>query len=197
MEHFGSVDSLLALTASISKMVSFTVDFVESAFGPAVLEESHLVHDIRGKLGSCKAFIEQRWKEIRKDVDGFQSAIECPTCQQPALEVEGGEVKCRFCFQTADPDEAANEYIARVLGYPSRYAIERDGGEWPLYRCPECYNQTLVVRTATDHSFCFNCGQEWGIEELARCYGCNEFFVADPDGVVICSDCFKARMEKD
>src|SRR5882724_8987011 len=93
MEHFGTVDSLLAVNVSVSTMVSFAIDFVESTFKREDLEEEQaLINEIRGKLGSCSAFIDQRWKEIRKDVDGFYSVIECPTCLQPALEVDDGSV---------------------------------------------------------------------------------------------------------
>jgi hypothetical protein len=198
MEHFGAVDSLLALTASVSTMVSFTVDFVESAFRQEVIEEERpLIDEIRAKLGSCAAFIGQRWNEIRNEVNGFYSVIECPTCQQPALEVEAGSVKCRFCYHSANPEEAANDYIARVLGYQSRYAVENAGGEWPLHVCPECGNNALVTRIAKHGAFCFNCGKKWATEELSRCRGCTMVFVADDDGIGICANCSQVRMSKD
>jgi hypothetical protein len=189
---------VLAINASVSTMVSLTVDFVESTFKPEDLEEQRiLINHIRGKLGSCSAFIDQRWKVIRKDVDEFYSVIECPTCLQPALEVDAGSVRCRFCYHTADPEEAANEYITRVLAYDSRYAVEKDGGEWPLNACPECGSDTLVTRIPNRGSFCFNCGQEWAPGELMRCYDCNEFFAAGDDDIGICAACIRVRMEKD
>jgi hypothetical protein len=198
MEHFGTIDSLLAISASVSTMVSFTIDFVELTFKREDLEEERmLIDNIRGKLGSCSAFVDQRWKEIRKDVEGFYSVIECPTCLQAALEVDGGFVRCRFCYHTSDPEEAANEYITRVLGYDSRYAVEKDGGVWPLDNCPECGKDTLVTRISNLGSFCFGCGQAWTSEQLMRCHDCNEFFVANEDDIGICADCFRVRMEKD
>ncbi len=198
MEHYGAVDSLLAVTASVSTMVSFTVDFVEGAFTSDVLEqERRLINNIRGKLGACSAFVEQRWKEIRNDVDGFNSVIECPTCQQPALEVDAGSVKCRFCYHTATPQEAAHEYIIRVLGHESRYTVEKDGGRWPLSACPECGADTLVTKGVDLEAFCFNCGQHWAGSELSRCLDCNELYVVDGEEILICDDCFQARMKKD
>lgn len=164
MEHYGAVDSLIAVTASVSTMVSFTIDFVETAFTSEVLEqERRLISSIRGKLGACSAFVEQRWKDIRNDVDGFHSVIQCPTCQQAALEVDAGSVKCRFCYHTATPQEAAHEYIIRVLGYESRYSVEKGGGRWPLNGCPECGADTLVTTGIDLETFCFNCGQHWGV----------------------------------
>jgi hypothetical protein len=198
MEHYGSVDSLLAITASVSLMVSFTIDFVEVAFTSEVLEhERRLINSVRGKLGACSAFVDQRWKEIRKDVNGFHSVIECPTCQQPALEVDAGSVKCRFCYHTASPQEAAHDYITRMLGYESRYSVEKDGGRWPLDACPECGADTLVTRGIELAAFCFNCGQHWAAEELSRCLDCNEFYVVHAEEAGICDACVQARMKKD
>jgi hypothetical protein len=198
LEHFGAVDSLPAMSANISSMVSFTIDFVETTFKSDSLAEQHtLIAEIRSKLGACKAFVGQRWKEIRKEVDGFYSVIECPACQQLALEVEASSVRCRFCYHTSDPEEAANEYIARVLGYGSRYAVEKDGGEWPLSNCPECGGGTLVTRLPGHGGFCFNCGHKWDSGELARCCDCNEFYLADDVDGGVCAACFRVKVEKD
>jgi hypothetical protein len=128
-------------------------------------------------------------------VDGFYSVIECPTCQQPALEVDGGTVRCRVCYYSGPPGEAANEYITRVLGFGGRYAVGQDGGEWPLNACPSCGEDTLVTRIPDHGSFCFSCGQKWASDELMRCYDCNEFMVTNDVG--ICGNCFRSKMERD
>ena len=198
MEHFGAVDSLLAISASVSTMVSFTVDFVESTFKPKDLQEQRiLINQIRGRLGSCSAFIDQRWKDIRKDVDGFNSVIECPTCLQPALEVDAGSIRCRFCYHTANPKEAAIEYITRVLADDSRNAVEKDGGKWPLNACPNCGSDTLVTRIPDHGSFCFTCGRKWALGGLTRCSCGKQFVVTDDDDIGICATCFRMRKEKD
>jgi hypothetical protein len=183
-------------------MVSFAVDFGESNVKAEHLEEERpLIMEIRSRLGACTAFVNQRWKEIQKDVDAFSTVIECPTCQQRALEVDDGTVKCRFCYHSSDSDDAANEYISRVLGYGSRYATEKDGGVWPLKTCPECGGDTLVRTAAAEKDqgyFCFHCGSTWKTGELVRCWECNELFVGveEEDGN-ICIDCFRAKMGKD
>jgi hypothetical protein len=188
MEHFGTVDSLPAISSSVSSMVSFIVDFVESTFTPEQLEKQRqLINQIRNKLGSCRAFIDHRWKEIRKDVEGFYSVIECPTCQQLALQVDGGDVRCRFCYYATTPKEAANEYILRFIGL----------AKYPPITCPECSDETLVLKTQGHGSFCFSCGENWASGELERCWDCNEFYVAQEDDAGICEDCYRARVEKD
>jgi hypothetical protein len=189
MEHFGTVDSLLAITASVSLMVSFTIDFVESTFTAEDLrEERPLIYEIRHQLGSCDAFIHQRWKEIREDIVNFHAGIGCPACQQPALEVDGGSVKCRFCCHSSTSEEAANEYTFVVLGR---------SGESAVNTCPECEGATLVTRIPDHGSFCFNCGERWDWGELDQCWNCNEFYAAEEHGGGVCAACFQKRIEKD
>ena len=69
VEHFGAVDSVPAVQSSVSQMVSFLVDFIETAFEQESLEkEEDMIAEVRSKLGSCNAVVEQRWKEIRREV---------------------------------------------------------------------------------------------------------------------------------
>ena len=86
IEHFGVVDSLLAVQASVSQMVSFLVDFVETAFEQEILKkEESKIAKVRSKLGKCKVVVDHRWKEIEGEIAKQYSTIECPTCQQKAL----------------------------------------------------------------------------------------------------------------
>jgi hypothetical protein len=138
VEHFGAVDSLPAVQASVSKMVTFLVDFVEEAFEQESLEEEEaLIADIRSKLGNCNSVVEQRWKEIQKEVDSQYSSIECPTCQQKALSADGGTVKCLFCNYAADSKDAANDYVSNILGFDSRYAHNLGG--------PDCIPEAALL----------------------------------------------------
>lgn|ERR1017187_2903694 len=203
VEHFGAVDSLLAVQASVSKMVSFLVDFVEEAFEQESLEEEEsLIADVRSMLGNCDAVVKQRWKEIQDQVDKQYSSIECPTCQQKALSADGGTVKCLFCNYAADSKSAADEYVSNILGFHSRYATEKDGDDWPLTTCPDCGSETFVTQVPgpydTHNSYCFNCGQEYQAGELETCYDCGELYdPGEEKGHHICTDCFRARVNKD
>src|SRR5437879_4034365 len=203
VEHFSAVDSLPAVQSSISQMVSFLVDFVETAFDQESLEEEEgMIEEVRSKLGSCNAIVEQRWKEIRIEVDNQYSTIECPTCQQKALSADGGTVKCLFCKYGTDSKTAANEYVSNILGFHSRYATEKDGGEWPLTTCPSCGTETFVTQVPgpydTHDSYCFTCGQEYEAGQLEVCYDCNELYnPGEEKGHHICTNCFQARVAKD
>jgi len=203
IEHFGAVDSLLAIQSSVTQMVNFLIDFVEEAFEEDGLEEEEaLLSDIRAMLGNCNAVVEQRWKHIQEEVDRQYSTVECPSCRQEALSADGGTVKCLFCNYGAESQSAANEYVSNVLGYTSRYAVVKDGGEWPVRTCPDCGSSTFVVEVPgaydANDGYCFTCGEAHEAGELEECYDCSELYShrGDP-GQHICSGCFQARVAKD
>jgi hypothetical protein len=202
IEHFGTVDSLPAVQAIVSKMVSFIVDFVEEEFEQGDLQdEEGLIAEVRSRLGSCNAVVEHRWTEIQKEVSERYSTVECPTCQQRALSADAGTVKCLFCNYISDSKTAADDYVLNVLGLHSRYA-EKDSDDWPITNCPECGSCTFVTQVPgsndTHNCYCFNCGQEYSAGQLEMCYDCGELYnFGDEGGHHICRNCFQARVAKD
>jgi hypothetical protein len=203
LEHFGAVDSLPAVMASVSSMVSLLIDFVEFAFTTESLsEEEVLLSAIRTEMGNCQAFVSQRWKELKSLLPNGESLVACPTCQQRALVFGDEEIKCRFCNVGCDSKTAATEYIENVLGY-SYYDHVKDGGPWPLDRCPNCYCEALVssVPVANDETvrFCFNCQEEWKRGSLVRCSDCNELYQSDDpeEDIGVCSECWAYKVAKD
>jgi ribosomal protein L32 len=203
LEHFGALDSRPAVMASVSSMVSFVIDFVESAFEPKQLaEERDLLQQIRAGLGGCEAFVTQRWEEIRQDVERFDTVVECPTCGEEAFVIYDATVKCRFCNHASDPKEAADEYITGVLGH-SRYESVKDGGGfWPLHNCPECDCEALVEQTPLEDGsqafICFNCGEQWALGHLEECSSCGRVYQPhQPEDPGICQECWRYKVEKD
>jgi hypothetical protein len=203
IEHFGAVDSLLAVQASITQMVNFLLDFVEEAFEEDGLEdEEALLSEIRAKLGSCSAIVSDRWALIQAEVNKKYSTVTCPSCRQEAMSADGGTVKCLFCNYSTSSKAAADEYLANVLGYTSRYEMEKDGGEWPLRICPDCGSETYVSEVPgifdTHDGYCFTCGQEYQAGELEECYDCGELYdPGEEKGHHICTDCFQAKVNRD
>jgi hypothetical protein len=118
------------------------------------------------------------------------------------MSADGGTVKCLFCNYSTRSTNAADEYVANALGYKSRYAVEKDGGEWPLRTCPDCCSETYVTAIPgvcdTKDGYCFTCGQEHSAGELEDCNYCGELYdPGEEKGFHICTDCFQARVNKD
>jgi hypothetical protein len=203
VEHFGVVDTLLAVQSSIIQMVNFLIDFVQRAFeSDQIEEEEDLLSEIRAKVGSCRAVVEERWAIIRSGVDNEHSVVQCPACRQEVMSADGGRVKCLFCHYSPYPETAADEFVENILGYTNRYAVEKDGGVWPVRNCPECGSETLVTKVPgafdVNGFYCFNCGIEYAAGELETCHDCGELYNHDGEpGSHICSDCFRAKVAKD
>jgi hypothetical protein len=132
VEHFNVIDTLLALQSSIAQMVSFLVDLVKENFEVDELEEEEqrLLAEIRGRLNSCAAVVEERLASIKPEIEKLYSVVQCPFCLQMAMHADSRTVKCLFCHASPEPAEAADEYVMNVLGYSHRDDVDKDGGEW-------------------------------------------------------------------
>lgn len=203
LEHFGVEDTLPAVQSSITQMVNLLVDFVGRAFDEGGLEEEGpLLAEIRTKLGNCRAVVDDRMALIKPELDKQYSLVQCPSCHQLAMSADGGTVKCLFCHLSTDADTAAEEYVVNILGYPSQFEVEKDGGEWPVRACPECGSETFVtdVRGVNNirNCYCFDCGISYSGDEVELCHDCNEYYVHGGEaGCHICPDCFHAKVSRD
>jgi predicted RNA-binding Zn-ribbon protein involved in translation (DUF1610 family) len=204
VEHFNAVDTFLAMQSGIAQMVSFLVDFVEENFDVEEFEaqEHELLSEIRLNLGKCATVVQERLAIIEPEIDNLHSVVQCPSCLQKAMNADGGTVKCLFCHYSPKPLDAAEEYVTNVLGYPGRFTVEKDGGQWPIRTCPECGNDTFVTaipaRFDAYDFYCFNCGVEYGSTELELCHDCGEHYTHGGEaGSHICPRCFRARVSKD
>jgi hypothetical protein len=202
VEHFGAEDTLLAVQSSTTQMVSFLIDFVEQAFDvDGLVEEDALLSEVRAKLGNCRAVVNDRLTLIQSDIKKRFAVVHCSSCRQKAMSADGGTAKCLFCHFSADADAAAEEYVETILGYPSRYEVERDGGEWPVRTCNECGSDTFVAAVPSDSDtdifYCFNCGTSYHPGEAELCHDCGRYYPHGEDaGSHICSKCFKAMLDR-
>jgi predicted RNA-binding Zn-ribbon protein involved in translation (DUF1610 family) len=185
-------------------MVSFLVDFINQNFEVDEFEEEEqeLLSEIRDNLSSCKAVVQERVTLIEPAVKNLYSVIQCPSCLQMAMNADGGTVRCLFCFSTPEPSDAAEDYVTNVLGYPGRYEVEKDGGEWPVRTCPECGHDTFVIavpgRYDTHDFYCFNCGYENSSAQMELCNDCGGYYDhGDQAGSHICADCFHDKVSRD
>ncbi|MBQ7950479.1 MAG: hypothetical protein IJ278_01995 [Clostridia bacterium] len=90
--------------------------------------------------------------------------------------------------------DKADEFIERELGI-SGYECVKDGGEFPLYDCPDCDENQLVYDRETDKYHCFHCDSNFSGYEISFCSDCDRPMKNAES--CICDACLKEKMEKD
>lgn len=123
-----------------------------------------------------------------------EDLIECPECGEKLLRHGEDDTKCEcyFCGYSDESNDVAKRYIENVL-HISEYEIGHDGGEFPLYTCPDCDCESMVK--TNNFYFCFNCGMKYKLNELRKCNSCGELFYPLDDRFD-CIDCIKRLYDK-
>lgn len=204
LEHFGIVDSIIAIKASTAEALNIVIDFINSEFHPEGLnkEDINTLDTIRRSLGDFEEFVKKRLKSIKKNIRDIEAegkiVVTCPRCDQVASIMEDG-ANCLFCGHSAPMEEAASEYISDVLGM-DYYRTMKHGGEWPLYTCPDCETETLVDKGSSGSQFpqkrylCFNCGYAWDEDYFDFCGECGQPYHGE---MAICDRCFNDKISAD
>lgn len=195
LEHFASVDSSTALKASSSGVLSFTLDFISDEIDELEDKEKELLSNIRKLLPEFEQFVKNRMNEINEILAADDCPIvECPRCTQSAMKVDDG-VTCHFCGYSADGDTGAQDYAESLFGLDWKHVA--DGGEIPIYACPECGSEALVdvgrlkEDFNSDRFVCFSCGNSWAWETMDFCVRCGNPIPHDPkEGTPICESCW-------
>lgn len=199
IEHFAVSDSTEAVVALSAKALAFAVDFVSAEIEPNGMDgrAAELLDEIRDALKGSNAFVAERRRAIRPELDRFDVILDCYRCGEPSFTLdEGGH--CHFCGYEVDAAEGAAEYAWLVLG-STEYDVSK-GGEWAVTRCPECYSETLVDTGAVGSEApalrwaCFTCGSGWKEDALDHCSSCGGLHASDSD---ICSDCWEYKLSAD
>jgi hypothetical protein len=200
IEHFGISEPLMAAKASVSAVLGHVVAFIDEHLAPLGADDTATMDEMRRLLGAFEKFVEDRWKEIAADVQAYREdapVVECPRCSQEALILGDGNPRCLFCGYKAEPTAAADDYLSNVLGL-SKYAIVKDGGEWPCHQCAKCEMEAMVRRD--DDYLCLCCGARFLPRELDRCPGCGRPYMAgsgEDDYQPMCSGCWDHLISSD
>ncbi|PCL95028.1 hypothetical protein [Paenibacillus lautus] len=184
-EHFGIVDTSEALKATVADALNFLIDFISDELEDELDNDEMMI--IREEVLKFDAFIKQRWKAIGDQIAKLQLVVTCPRCLQDAADLSDG-FHCLFCgYKNDDPEEIANEYVSEVLR-ESKYEVVTQGGEWPIYSCPDCGYETLV---RTEEGFiCFTCADKWDFGDLEECMRCGSTYCFTKDGgASLCENC--------
>lgn len=200
LEHFAIDESVYALKALLFQILNTILDFIHEHIPKHDLDEhDYLLKDIRSELRDIGEFMKERMKFIKNEIVKLKTSsifTKCPHCYQDTLYVNYDTTKCLFCgYSQPDRYELAKEFIWEVLNV-SEYECVTQGGEYPLYRCIECGEGTLVYLSLyleTGGWICFNCGIHWDVNEINFCVACNEPFYPKYQEL-ICRDCLNSKL---
>ena len=200
-EHFSLNEPLKAVEVSMHKSISIITKFLVNHCNTDEFqeEETSLFEDIKRQLremeqhyADAKAIAERQVSDM--NMTGL--TITCPACGEKFL-IRDDNATCVFCGYTASGTEAAQDYVENILGIDS-FSTIKDGGEIPIYECPQCGNETLVFNDDTGEALCFSCDYEGKTEDFVFCDWCGKPYECDgDDGIGMCPDCIAYRMEKD
>ena len=88
-------------------------------------------------------------------------------------------------------EDQAKKFVERELKI-NAYRCEKNGGEFPVYDCPECDYKQLVYNAETNKYHCFHCSKDFEGEDLAHCSECNIITYKSETGM--CSNCEEEKM---
>jgi ribosomal protein L37AE/L43A len=161
IQHFRFKETREAVESAAADVIGIVLDFIAEELDGENLSRSErqILASIRGRLADFQRFTAERLAAISNRVlelrGEYGDTIQCPSCLQETLNADC-DVECPFCGYRDDAESAADLYIANVLG-ETLYELEREGGRYPHYCCPNCENEALVEDY--DGLFlCFACG---------------------------------------
>lgn len=94
-----------------------------------------------------------------------------------------------YLFWRYENDAAA--YVENQLGIDA-YSCVKDGGEFPVYDCPECGHAQLVYDAEADKYHCFHCSEDFAGEDLIHCSCCNA--ITYKNEVELCDNCIDQKL---
>lgn len=169
----------------------------DETFGPTKSEEK-LVE----KLIKCTAEIKEHYEDAlkmatakAKDVVLLEELVECPSCKEKFLKCgyDNNKCYCFFCAYVKDGEQAANDYLSMIQGI-NKYEIIKDGGEYPLYECPDCDSYSFV--NIDGMYICFSYGMYYDETELEFCNECGRLYLKQDDDFELCPSCIEYKMSK-
>jgi|AKZA01.1.fsa_nt_gi hypothetical protein len=190
IEHFKINEPLLSIQANIHKGISILISIINEHFVISKFndEERHLFDQIIEGLKK----IQKHYNDVKSIVltqleneELQDKTLICPACKENLLLIDEGAT-CRLCgYEIGSSEEAAEDYLWRILGIDS-LTTTLNGGEYPLYECPECGVEALIYDNNLQQYICFHCGIRKNKQEVDFCQKCNKLLF---NLECICNDC--------
>jgi len=216
VEHFMTDATIEAIEASINNALTATLVFLQEnyddmsfpakgfEFRKLTGKERNLISEIVNVVSSLQRHHEEAIKlaiEQTKEVCLESDLVECPSCREKVMVINydnHNNCHCYMCGYSANGEEAAKEYLSNIEGI-DEYITIKDGGEFPLYKCPDCGNTSLLERK--NQYVCFYCRMIYPVKEISFCSECGvPYWIEDlkiEEDLGLCPSCLEYKMKKD
>ena len=196
IEHLRVSDTYEAMVSAMVKLLTILMGFIGNHLSNVTDKETELLNEIRKKLVDFEAFHEEQLSKIQDILDQEEFVETCPKCINDTLIIKAeewdGMPGCLYCGYTDSSSEVAEEYINKILGLSWRHIAA--GGEWPLFECPNCENEALIIFSDLEKQICFSCANNYEIGDLVHCGSCHRMmFNRD---LAVCDECYDHILKK-
>lgn len=212
IEHFITEASVEAIEASINNALTATLVFLQEnyedmSFSTKDLElreltkkEKNLISELVNVVSSLQKHHEEAIKlaiEQTKEVCVESDLVECPSCGERVMVINDKNDKCHcyICGYVETGEKAAEEYLFNIKGI-DEYSTIKDGGEYPLYMCPECGKISLLKRE--NQYICFSCQRRYSVKEIQFCIECGNLYCVSneelKDNLGFCPNCLEYKI---
>lgn len=175
-EHYHLEVSVDTLKSNIVTLLSLFIPFLKTEMiaNEYIEEDDVRFTEVIEYLHEFDAYIVESLSLLSGVINNLRVVLQCPVCYQMSVEFrDESNVFCYFC------DEVINDFSTKYMdNILDTYSYIKDGGESPLYECPECELETFI-NLDEDQFICLSCGITPTAERLATCDGpkCNGTYV--------------------
>lgn len=203
MEHLTIDINIMEVENIIRKCISSVISLVcKIEITQLSDNEKILIEKIKDLLCKMEVYYDDVVKLCDREIDSLRAEyvedgnlMYCPRCLEKfLLRINNGKFnKCIFCGYEPTVNELVKCYVNDVIGV-SEYEIMKNNDEWPVYECPNCDAEALVV--CDDGNIrCLSCNKLWKATDFSSCDECGRLFLSK-DGEIICGNCWSYKISK-
>lgn len=196
VEHFTFELSPDAFKSIVAAALEFIIEFIDEQLDSSTFdkEEKELLIKLTGLSNDFEIYVNKRIITVKRSLAKYCGIIvPCTVCGRRTAIRKNDVYKCKFCLEiSGDFSQIANSYVEDVLEISSFLAY-KDGGEFPVYICFDCGEESLVPEDK-DHTFyiCIACEERYSSDEVQSCSSCGDFSPNDDLG--ICYNCLQNKL---